>query len=69
MSQRRGGPCRGEHGYAVDHASDHGGTLSVYLDDPDGNGVELYIDNPPETWVDEQGRFVLKNDLVPLEDL
>jgi catechol 2,3-dioxygenase len=31
-------------GYAVDHTTDHGATVAVYLDDPDGNGVELYYD-------------------------
>jgi catechol 2,3-dioxygenase len=35
-----------DHGYPVDHGSDHGGTVSVYLADPDGNGVELYYDRP-----------------------
>jgi catechol 2,3-dioxygenase len=35
-----------DHGYPIDHASDHGGTVSVYLTDPDGNGVELYYDCP-----------------------
>ena len=30
----------------VDHATDHGGTVSAYLADPDGNGVELYVDRP-----------------------
>ena len=35
-----------DHGVAVDHGTDHGGTVSVYLDDPDGNGVELYYDRP-----------------------
>src|SRR5215212_6018777 len=29
-----------EHGVAVDHATDHGGSVALYLDDPDGNGIE-----------------------------
>jgi catechol 2,3-dioxygenase len=49
-----------EHGYAVDHASDHGGSVAVYLDDPDGNGVELYYDRPRAEWFDADGNPVLK---------
>jgi catechol 2,3-dioxygenase len=31
-------------------ASDHGVSESVYLSDPDDNGVELYYDKPQEVW-------------------
>ena len=31
-------------------ASDHGVTHSLYIADPDGNEIELYIDVQPETW-------------------
>src|SRR5262249_34244478 len=31
-------------------ASDHGVSEAFYLDDPEGNGVEVYADRPPETW-------------------
>jgi catechol 2,3-dioxygenase len=31
-------------------ASDHGVSEAVYLDDPDGNGVEIYRDRPREEW-------------------
>ncbi len=31
-------------------AADHGVSLAVYLDDPDGNGVELYVDRPEDEW-------------------
>ena len=58
-----------DHGIEPDHATDHGGTVSVYLDDPDGNGVELYYDRPRHTWFDDQGRPILKADRFPLQDL
>ena len=58
-----------DHGIQPDHATDHGGTVSVYLDDPDGNGVELYYDRPRHTWFDDQGRPILKADRFPLQDL
>src|SRR3954451_3236406 len=35
-----------DHGYPIDHGTDHGATLAVYLDDPDGNGLELACDRP-----------------------
>lgn len=31
-------------------ASDHGVSEALYLDDPDGNGLELYWDRPREEW-------------------
>jgi catechol 2,3-dioxygenase len=34
-------------------ASDHGVSEAIYLDDPDGNGVELYRDRPRDQWPDE----------------
>ena len=48
------------HDYAIDGAQDHGATVSVYLRDPDGNGIELYFDRPREEWFDPQGNPVLK---------
>lgn len=35
---------------ALEGAADHGVSESLYLRDPDGNGVELYCDRPPEEW-------------------
>ena len=34
----------------LDGASDHGVSEALYLRDPDGNGVELYWDRPPDRW-------------------
>jgi len=31
-------------------AADHGVSESIYLSDPDDNGVELYCDKPKELW-------------------
>jgi catechol 2,3-dioxygenase len=36
--------------YPLTGASDHGVSEAIYLDDPDGNGVELYWDRPKEQW-------------------
>ncbi|MCB0828523.1 MAG: VOC family protein [Solirubrobacterales bacterium] len=37
-------------GVPLTGASDHGVSEALYLDDPDGNGVELYWDRPREQW-------------------
>jgi catechol 2,3-dioxygenase len=37
-------------GIGLEGAADHGVSQSLYLRDPDGNGVELYCDRPRETW-------------------
>ena len=58
-----------DHGYPIDHATDHGGTVSVYLADPDGNGVELYYDRPRADWFDADGRPVLKAERFDYHDL
>jgi catechol 2,3-dioxygenase len=49
-----------EIGHAIDGAEDHGATVSVYLRDPDGNGLELYYDRPRKDWFDDDGRPVVK---------
>ncbi len=36
--------------YPLTGASDHGVSEALYLNDPDGNGVELYWDRPKELW-------------------
>ncbi|SJN43832.1 Biphenyl-2,3-diol 1,2-dioxygenase [Sphingobacterium sp. JB170] len=36
--------------YPMSGASDHGVSEALYLDDPDGNGVELYWDRPRDRW-------------------
>jgi catechol 2,3-dioxygenase len=58
-----------DHGVVPDHGTDHGGTVSVYLDDPDGNGVELYYDRPRAEWFDAAGRPVLKSDRFDFREL
>lgn len=36
--------------YPISGAADHGVSEAIYLDDPDGNGIELYWDKPKEIW-------------------
>jgi catechol 2,3-dioxygenase len=39
-----------EAGFRLTGASDHGVSEALYLDDPEGNGVELYWDRPRDAW-------------------
>lgn len=38
------------HGYTLDGQSDHTVSQSLYLRDPDGNELELYVDDPDVDW-------------------
>ena len=49
-------------GATVDGGRDHGGTVSVYLRDPDHHGLELYYDRPRTEWFDANGRFIVRNE-------
>jgi len=56
-------------GWPIDLAEDHGATISIYLKDPDGNGLELYYDQPREYWIDENGRPIIKAEQFDWHDL
>jgi catechol 2,3-dioxygenase len=49
-----------EAGHRIEGASDHTSHLAVYISDPDGNGIELAWDRPPEFWT-----FMLDGRLTP----
>lgn len=56
--------------YPFTGASDHGVSEALYLDDPDGNGVELYWDRPKELWpVKKDGSIELYTIALDLDDL
>ena len=51
-------------------ASDHGVSEAIYLADPDGNGIELYRDRPPEEWPrGADGQVAMRSDRLDLEAL
>ena len=57
-------------GYPISGASDHGVSEAIYLDDPDGNGVELYRDRPEADWPrDTAGVLKMTNARLDLEAL
>jgi catechol 2,3-dioxygenase len=56
-----------EAGVELDGAADHGVSEALYLSDPDGNGIELYVDRPEAEWPrDAQGTLRMVNDRMDL---
>ncbi|MEZ3167986.1 VOC family protein [Halorubrum ejinorense] len=54
--------------WRLDGASDHLVSEALYLDDPAGNGVEIYRDRPREEWpVDEDGTTRMATDPLDVE--
>jgi catechol 2,3-dioxygenase len=57
-------------GITLDGAADHGVSEALYLRDPDGNGVELYWDRPPDVWPrNAEGQVAMFTRHLDLEDL
>ena len=56
--------------YPLSGASDHGVSKAIYLNDPDGNGVELYWDRPKEEWPrDSQGNLYMITEPLNMAEL
>ncbi|WP_296644512.1 VOC family protein [Roseinatronobacter sp.] len=50
--------------------ADHGVSLALYFDDPDGNGIEIYWDKPQEDWPwQADGSLKMGNDRFDLNAL
>jgi catechol 2,3-dioxygenase len=52
-------------GWRFGGASDHLVSEALYLQDPEGNGIEIYRDRPREEWPMEDGE--LRMDTIPLD--
>ena len=48
---------------------DHLVSEAIYLADPDGLGIEVYADRPPETWRTRGGELVMTTEPVDADDL
>lgn len=47
--------------------ADHGVSIALYFDDPDGNGIEIYWDRPRDEWPrNGDGSFKVSNDRFEL---
>jgi len=56
--------------YPLTGASDHGVSEALYLDDPDGNGVELYWDRPKDQWkYNQDGTIEMFTNALDLDTL
>lgn len=55
--------------YHFTGASDHGVSEALYLNDPDGNGIELYWDRPKEVWPQKNGSLDMYTRPLSLNDL
>jgi catechol 2,3-dioxygenase len=59
-----------DHAWPVDGAADHGVSESIYLRDPDQNGIELYTDRPRDLWPREaDGSLVMYTRPLDLDSL
>jgi catechol 2,3-dioxygenase len=57
-------------GIPLDGAADHGVSESIYLRDPDDNGVELYCDKPEKLWPrTSDGKLAMTNGRLDLHRL
>ncbi len=56
--------------YPLTGMSDHGVSEALYMNDPDGNGVELYWDRPKADWpVDEKGGLRMITEALDVKGL
>jgi catechol 2,3-dioxygenase len=57
-------------GIPLQGASDHGVSEALYLSDPDGNGIELYVDRPEDQWPrTSDGELQMVTQRLDLQDL
>ena len=55
---------------AVSGMSDHLVSEAIYLWDPDGLGIEVYVDRPRESWrIDAQRQLAMSSDPLDVDDL
>jgi len=55
--------------WPLDGASDHGVSEALYLQDPEGNGIELYCDRPRDRWARDRGGLVMVTEALDISDL
>ncbi len=59
--------CR-EHNLMLG-SSDHLVSEALYFNDPDGNGIEVYIDKDPNTWKWQNGQVAMAVDPLDFDNL
>jgi catechol 2,3-dioxygenase len=58
-----------DHEWNVPGLADHGVSEAFYLNDPDGNGLEIYRDRPREEWPYRNGILQMGSDPIDLDSL
>jgi catechol 2,3-dioxygenase len=59
-----------ENEWPIEGMADHGPSESVYLSDPDGNGIEIYCDRPREQWPrDSSGNLTMYTRPLDIDSL
>ncbi|MBE9603367.1 VOC family protein [Acetobacteraceae bacterium H6797] len=53
----------------VSGASDHLVSEAIYLNDPEGNGIEIYADRPDESWQWQNGTVQMATEPLDVPDL
>ena len=56
-------------GTMIGGAGDHLVSEALYLDDPEGNGIEIYADRPRESWSYQNGQLQMATLAVDIPDL
>lgn len=59
----------GEKQVRLDGASDHSVSEALYLSDPEGNGIEIYADRPPETWQSDDAGVKMTTERLDVEGI
>lgn len=53
----------------LEGASDHIVSEAIYLSDPEGNGIEVYVDRPLAGWRGPEGKIRMSTDALDVQDL
>lgn len=50
-------------------ATDHGVSEALYLRDPEGNGIEVYVDRPRKNWIFDGGEVQMGSKKIDFDEL
>jgi catechol 2,3-dioxygenase len=58
-----------DNGIKIEGAADHSVSEAIYVSDPEGNGIEVYVDRPSATWTMDNGQVTMENSRLDLNEL
>lgn len=59
----------GDNRFAITGASDHLVSEALYLNDPEGNGIEIYADRPKDEWTKNGNDIAMATERLNVENL